>query len=126
MPSKKSPNPIDIHVGSRVRLRRMMLGMSQEKRRASGRGDEGGRRVSKTNRAQEIAQEIARLQGELKGLAPIDVLGVRELSRVSGVSPSTISRVRNGEEPSMRVAKELLPYLKTCPCCGKALETIDG
>jgi transcriptional regulator with XRE-family HTH domain len=31
MVSKKSPNPIDIHVGSRVRLRRMMLGMSQEK-----------------------------------------------------------------------------------------------
>ncbi len=31
MPSKKAPNPIDIHVGSRVRLRRMMLGMSQEK-----------------------------------------------------------------------------------------------
>lgn len=31
MASKKAPNPIDIHVGSRVRLRRMMLGMSQEK-----------------------------------------------------------------------------------------------
>jgi len=28
---KKSPNPIDKHVGSRVRMRRMMLGMSQEK-----------------------------------------------------------------------------------------------
>lgn len=27
----KSPNPIDIHVGARVRLRRMMIGMSQEK-----------------------------------------------------------------------------------------------
>ena len=27
----KKPNPIDIHVGSRVRLRRTMLGMSQEK-----------------------------------------------------------------------------------------------
>lgn len=27
----KKPNPIDIHVGSRVRLRRMMLGMSQER-----------------------------------------------------------------------------------------------
>src|SRR5579885_2289914 len=25
------PNPIDVHVGSRVRLRRNMLGMSQEK-----------------------------------------------------------------------------------------------
>jgi transcriptional regulator with XRE-family HTH domain len=26
-----APNPVDKHVGSRVRLRRMMLGMSQEK-----------------------------------------------------------------------------------------------
>src|SRR3954471_2843216 len=29
--AKKTPNPIDSHVGSRVRMRRMMLGMSQEK-----------------------------------------------------------------------------------------------
>jgi transcriptional regulator with XRE-family HTH domain len=29
--AKKSPNPIDIHVGNRVRMRRKMLGMSQEK-----------------------------------------------------------------------------------------------
>ncbi len=28
---KKTPNPTDKHVGSRVRMRRMMLGMSQEK-----------------------------------------------------------------------------------------------
>jgi transcriptional regulator with XRE-family HTH domain len=28
---KKVPNPTDKHVGSRVRMRRMMLGMSQEK-----------------------------------------------------------------------------------------------
>lgn len=28
---KKSPNPVDIHVGSRVRLRRMLVGLSQEK-----------------------------------------------------------------------------------------------
>ena len=27
----RRPNPVDIHVGSRVRLRRMILGMSQEK-----------------------------------------------------------------------------------------------
>jgi transcriptional regulator with XRE-family HTH domain len=31
MAEKKKPNPIDIHVGSRVRLRRTMLGISQEK-----------------------------------------------------------------------------------------------
>jgi transcriptional regulator with XRE-family HTH domain len=29
--AKKEPNPIDRHVGSRVRMRRMMLSMSQEK-----------------------------------------------------------------------------------------------
>lgn len=28
---KKTPNPIDVHVGSRIRLRRTMLGLSQEK-----------------------------------------------------------------------------------------------
>src|SRR5258708_12955262 len=30
MPTK-APNPVDRHVGSRVRMRRIMLGMSQEK-----------------------------------------------------------------------------------------------
>jgi transcriptional regulator with XRE-family HTH domain len=29
--NKKKPNPIDVHVGSRIRLRRNMLGLSQEK-----------------------------------------------------------------------------------------------
>jgi transcriptional regulator with XRE-family HTH domain len=29
--TKKAPNPIDKHVGARVRMRRMMIGMSQEK-----------------------------------------------------------------------------------------------
>jgi DNA-binding XRE family transcriptional regulator len=28
---KKAPNPVDKHVGGRVRMRRMMLDMSQEK-----------------------------------------------------------------------------------------------
>jgi len=29
--TKKNPNPVDIHVGGRVRLRRMLAGLSQEK-----------------------------------------------------------------------------------------------
>ena len=29
--TKKNPNPIDVHVGNRVRMRRMLVGMSQEK-----------------------------------------------------------------------------------------------
>lgn len=31
MANKKTPNPVDHYCGSRVRMRRMMLGMSQEK-----------------------------------------------------------------------------------------------
>jgi transcriptional regulator with XRE-family HTH domain len=31
LPRKKAPNPIDQHVGSRMRMRRLMLAMSQEK-----------------------------------------------------------------------------------------------
>ncbi|MCB1507449.1 MAG: helix-turn-helix transcriptional regulator [Hyphomicrobiaceae bacterium] len=31
MAGKKAPNPVDVHVGNRVRMRRMMLGLSQEK-----------------------------------------------------------------------------------------------
>ena len=29
--SRKQPNPVDIHVGGRIRMRRMLIGMSQEK-----------------------------------------------------------------------------------------------
>lgn len=29
--SKKQPNPIDVHVGGRIRLRRTLLGMSQDR-----------------------------------------------------------------------------------------------
>ena len=28
--TRKSPNPVDVHVGSRVRMQRMLIGMSQE------------------------------------------------------------------------------------------------
>jgi transcriptional regulator with XRE-family HTH domain len=29
--NKKKPNPVDVHVGARIRLRRNMIGLSQEK-----------------------------------------------------------------------------------------------
>jgi transcriptional regulator with XRE-family HTH domain len=31
IPNKKKPNPIDVHIGARIRFRRNMIGMSQEK-----------------------------------------------------------------------------------------------
>src|SRR5262245_29304913 len=37
LPRKKAPNPTDQHVGSRVRMRRLMIAMSQEKLRCRTR-----------------------------------------------------------------------------------------
>ena len=34
----KTPNPVDKHVGNRLRMRRLMLGMSQEKLAEAFRG----------------------------------------------------------------------------------------
>lgn len=60
---KKSPDPIDVQVGSRIRSRRTMLGMSQE-RLGEGLGitsqqvqkyEKGTNRVS-ASRLQQIAQ----------------------------------------------------------------------
>ena len=56
VPKRKPPNPIDVHVGSRMRMRRMMLGMSQEKL-----GDALGSRSSKcrsTKKARTVLAQV--------------------------------------------------------------------
>ena len=52
---KKFPSPIDVHVGSRMRMRRMMLGMSQEK--LAGSFDVSFQQVQKYERG-ELAQTV--------------------------------------------------------------------
>lgn len=62
---KKKPNPVDIHVGARIRMRRLMLGLSQEKL-ADGLGltfqqvqkyEKGSNRVG-ASRLQQIANVL--------------------------------------------------------------------
>src|ERR1700677_2374496 len=59
MIAKKAPNPTDKHVGSRVRMRRMMLGMSQEKL-----GDALGLTFQQVQKYEKVANRIgaSRLQ----------------------------------------------------------------
>jgi transcriptional regulator with XRE-family HTH domain len=59
MMAKKSPNPTDRHVGTRVRMRRLMLGMSQEKL-----GDELGLTFQQVQKYEKGANRIgaSRLQ----------------------------------------------------------------
>jgi transcriptional regulator with XRE-family HTH domain len=49
--AKKAPNPIDKHVGSRVRMRRMMLSMSQQVQKY----EKGTNRIG-ASRLQQISQ----------------------------------------------------------------------
>jgi transcriptional regulator with XRE-family HTH domain len=64
---KKSPNPIDKHVGGRVRMQRMVLGMSQEKL-----GDAIGLTFQQVQKYEKGANRIS--ASRLQQIA--DVLGV--------------------------------------------------
>jgi transcriptional regulator with XRE-family HTH domain len=67
MADEKKPHPIDIHVGGRVRLRRTMLGMSQDKL------------------AEALGLTFQQIQKYEKGVNRIGASRVFEISRVLGV-----------------------------------------
>lgn len=46
-------------------------------------------------------------------------IGVRELARKVGISPTTASRVLRGDAViSMQTYQKVVKYLDVCPCCG--------
>lgn len=67
MTEDKKPHPIDVHVGGRVRLRRTMLGMSQDKL------------------AESLGLTFQQIQKYEKGVNRIGASRVFEISRVLGV-----------------------------------------
>ncbi len=67
MADEKKPHPIDIHVGGRVRLRRTMLGMSQDKL------------------AEALGLTFQQIQKYEKGVNRIGASRVFEISRVLSV-----------------------------------------
>lgn len=75
-------------------------------------------------KADKIKTEIAQLNMKLEQLAPHEAMGARELARASGVSPSTAARFKAGETADMRAGTlaKLIPYTRTCPLCGSAVE----
>lgn len=66
--SSRKPNPIDAHVGTRVRLRRMLLGMSQEKL------------------GEHLGLTFQQVQKYEKGVNRIGASRLFDLSRVLGVA----------------------------------------
>ena len=65
--AKKAPNPIDRHVGSRVRMRRMMLAMSQEKLGDAGRWRELIPKQPPVGTAEQCADLVAFLASDRAG-----------------------------------------------------------
>lgn len=63
----RRPNPVDVHVGSRVRLRRMLLGLSQEKL------------------GEQLGLTFQQIQKYEKGVNRIGASRLYDLSRVLGV-----------------------------------------
>jgi len=90
---QRRPNPVDIHVGSRVRLRRMLLGMSQEKL------------------GEHLGLTFQQVQKYEKGVNRIGASRLFELARVLGVNVQFFY----DEAPGSAAASNLAPGFAEAP-----------
>jgi transcriptional regulator with XRE-family HTH domain len=98
MIAKKAPNPTDKHVGSRVRMRRMMLGMSQEKLgdalgltfQQVQKYEKGTNRIG-ASRLQQIAQILQVQVAFFFEGAPVSTVGARPDGMAEAPSPAYVS-----------------------------------
>ena len=86
-PSKKTPNPIDIHVGSRIRLRRNMVSMSQEKL------------------GEALGITFQQIQKYEKGTNRVGASRLQQISQVLGVPVSFFFEDAPGEAPATGMAE---------------------
>ena len=97
---KKIPNPIDRHVGSRVRMRRVMLGMSQEKL------------------GEALGLTFQQVQKYEKGTNRIGASRLQQISRTLDVPPAfffegapSFEAIAKSEPGPMGVAEANAPYV---------------
>ena len=84
---KKTPNPIDVHVGSRIRLRRNMISMSQEKL------------------GEALGITFQQIQKYEKGTNRVGASRLQQISQVLGVPVSFFFEDAPGEAPPGGVAE---------------------
>lgn len=79
------------------------------------------------DRKRNLERKISELKQELLSLQKIDEMGVRELARAAGISPSTASRVKTQSAGiDLATYKKVLPFLVVCPCCGRKIPNTNG
>ena len=84
---KKTPNPIDVHVGSRIRLRRNMVSMSQEKL------------------GEALGITFQQIQKYEKGTNRVGASRLQQISQVLGVPVSFFFEDAPGEAPAGGMAE---------------------
>jgi len=87
--NKKDPNPIDAFVGSRVRMRRLMVGLSQEKL------------------ADGLGITFQQVQKYEKGTNRIGASRLQAIADILGVHPSFFFQQDNGKPQSPETAADI-------------------
>ncbi len=88
---KKSPNPVDKHVGSRMRTRRLLAGLSQEKL------------------GEALGITFQQIQKYEKGTNRISACRLQQIASVLGVTISYFYEGLPAEEPGRGFAEESSP-----------------
>jgi transcriptional regulator with XRE-family HTH domain len=103
------PNPIDVHVGSRVRLRRTLLGMSQEKL-----GDAIGLTFQQVQKYERGANRVgASRLFELSRVLDVPVsFFFDELAPETGTGPSSAASAAPSEGPDPMMRRETLELVR--------------
>ena len=117
-PEARTPNIVDIHVGGRVRMRRKMLGVSQETL-ADALGlsfqqvqkyERGTNRVS----ASMLVRIAAKLQTTVGSLVGEDVMAEQDVAMLTALStPGAIDLLRAYGEATPKGRKAILTVAKT-------------
>lgn len=107
-PTATNPNPIDIHVGARVRLRRTLLGMSQERL-----GEALGLTFQQVQKYERGANRVgaSRLFELAKALGVPVSYFFDDMSEEGGAGPSTAPTGQTDEDPMRR--RETVELVRT-------------
>ena len=100
----RAPNPVDLHVGARIRLRRRMQGVSQEKL------------------ADALGLTFQQVQKYERGANRVSASMLVKAARFLGVPAADLLPPDNSAKPNGAVLRRLVDS----PAAGKALEAYDA
>lgn len=102
--NKKKPNPIDVHVGARIRLRRNMLGMSQERL------------------GESLGITFQQIQKYEKGTNRVGASRLQAIARILSVPVAFFFEDAPGREPGAGMAEEPSDYVAEVPNTAEGMQ----